>query len=282
MLFHGVSSIRLHQKTLPPTFEPPEKSRIRNGDLLISRANTLELVGAVVVVEGCPENLYLSDKVLRLEMPEDDKRWLMWFLRSPKGRKEIEVRASGNQMSMRNLSQKQLREITLPWPAPNVRREIVRRIETTFAWLDRVSDEQVAATKRLAALDASILQTAFRGELVPQNTNDEPASMLLERVETEKRATAAKAKTERKVDAGSQKPMKRGARMANLFEFLEAGGDWVSTSNAAQALGIVDGSTSDAVEEFYNELRAHLQNGHIQVERRGDEDWLRLIPISEE
>lgn len=268
-------------KTLPPTFVPPEKSRIRNGDLLISRANTLELVGAVVVVEGCPENLYLSDKVLRLEMPDDDKRWLMWFLRSPKGRNEIEVRASGNQMSMRNLSQKQLREIPLPWPAPNVRREIVRRVETTFAWLDLVSDEQIAAAQRLSALDASILQTAFRGQLVPQNTNDEPALTLLERVETENRPTAAERKTHRNLKASSQKLLKRGARMANLIEVLKSHGDWVSASKAAQALGIGDGATSDAVEEFYNELRLHLRNGRIEVERRGSEDWLRLTPIRE-
>lgn len=272
----------LASKTLPPSFEPPEKSRIQNGDLLISRANTLELVGAVVIVDGCPENLYLSDKVLRLEMPEDDKRWLMWFLRSPNGRKEIEARASGNQVSMRNLSQKQLREIPFPWPAPNVRREIVRRIETAFAWLDRVSDKHIATSRLLPLLNASILQAAFSGELVNQNLNDEPASILLERIKAEREEMQAKTEPGRKAVARSQKPIKRGARMTDLIEVLKSKADWVSASNAAQALGIGDGATSDVVEEFYNELRMHLQNGHIEVERRGDEDWLRLMPISAE
>lgn len=272
----------LASKTLPPTFEPPDKSRIQNGDLLISRANTLELLGAVVIVDGCPENLYLSDKVLRLEMPEDDKRWLMWFLRSPKGRKEIEVRASGNQVSMRNISQKKLREIPLPWPAPNVRREIVRRIETAFAWLDRVSDEHAATLRRLPLLDTSILQAAFRGELVPQKPHDEPASRLLERIAAENEQKQVKRKTARKVASRSKKPTKRGANMADLIEVLKSKADWISASNAAQVLGIGDGATSDAVEEFYNELRLHFQNGDVEVERRGDEDWLRLMPISEE
>ena len=272
----------LASKTLPATFEPPEKSRIRNGDLLISRANTLELVGAVVIVDGCPENPYLSDKVLRLEMPEEDKRWLMWFLRSPKGRKEIEVRASGNQVSMRNISQKQLREIPLPWPAPNVRKEIVQRIETAFAWLDRVSEEHAAASRKLPQLDASILQAAFRGELVPQNPNDEPASRLLERIKAEKETKQVKKKTARKAASRSKKSTKRRANMANLIEVLKSKTDWASASNVAQTLGIGDGATSDAVEAFYNELRMHLQKGHIEVERRGNEDWLRLMPISEE
>lgn len=53
-------------KTLPSDYSPPEKARIRPGDLLISRANTLELVGAVALVEQEPRGLYLSDKILRL------------------------------------------------------------------------------------------------------------------------------------------------------------------------------------------------------------------------
>lgn len=69
--------------------------------------------------------------------------------------------------------------------------------------------------------------------------------------------------------------------MANLIEVLKVNENWVSASEVAQALGVGDGATSHAVEKFYNELRVHLQEGHIEVERRGDEDWLRLMPIDE-
>lgn len=61
-------------KTLPVDFHPPEYTRIKAGDFLISRANTLELVGAVVVVDETPPNLFLSDKILRLELPEEYKK----------------------------------------------------------------------------------------------------------------------------------------------------------------------------------------------------------------
>lgn len=70
--------------------------------------------------------------------------------------------------------------------------------------------------------------------------------------------------------------------MASLIEVMKSKEGWVSASHAAQALGIGDGAISDAVEEFYNELRIHLKNGDLEVERRGNEDWFRLIPISEE
>ena len=61
-------------KTLPPSFEPPEKTRIAAGDFLISRANTLELVAAVVIVKATPSNLFLSDKILKLELADAEKQ----------------------------------------------------------------------------------------------------------------------------------------------------------------------------------------------------------------
>jgi type I restriction enzyme S subunit len=101
--------------------------------------------------------------------------------------------------------------------------------------------------------------------------------MLLERVEAEGKTIQAKSKSGRKAAARSQKPMKRGVTMANLIEVLKSKENWVSASDAAEMLGIGDGATSDAVEGFYDELRVCLQDGHIEVERRGDEDWLRLM-----
>jgi type I restriction enzyme S subunit len=81
-----------------------QRSRICKGDLLISRANTLELVGAPVIVHAVTKNLYLSDKVLRLELPDALKAWVLVCLKTRSGRKQIEALATGNQLSMRNIS----------------------------------------------------------------------------------------------------------------------------------------------------------------------------------
>ncbi|AEH63585.1 restriction endonuclease subunit S [Zymomonas mobilis] len=184
-------------KTLPESFTPPENTRIKAGDLLISRANTLELVGAVVIVLECPSNLFLSDKVLRLDVEDGDKPWLMWFLRSPDGRAAIEGAATGNQLSMRNLSQAALKSISMPWPAAEQREEIVSRIESAFAWIECLAADAASARKLIDHLDQSMLAKAFKGELVPQDPADEPASALLDRIRAE-RAAAPKAKRGRR------------------------------------------------------------------------------------
>ncbi|SKA22395.1 restriction endonuclease subunit S [Consotaella salsifontis] len=184
-------------KTFPSGYQPPEKARIRNGDLLFSRANTIELVGAIALVEHAPENLFLSDKVLRLHVDDDDKRWLMWFLRSPEGRKQIEQLATGNQLSMRNLSQSALRSIRLPYPNSETRASQIAQLESAFARADRMEAEAARARKLLDRLESAILARAFRGELVPQDPDDEPASVLLERIRAE-RANAPKQKRGRR------------------------------------------------------------------------------------
>jgi type I restriction enzyme S subunit len=175
-------------KTLPRTFIPPEQTRVKSGDFLISRANTLELVGAVVIVRQTPPNLFLSDKILRLEMAEESKSWMLWFLRSPKGREAIENSSTGNQFSMRNLSQTALRAINVPWPTPNERKAIIHSVETAFIWIDRLASEATSACKLINHLDRAILAKAFRGELVPQDPNDEPAGVLLDRILSERPA----------------------------------------------------------------------------------------------
>lgn len=175
-------------KTLPASFTPPDQTRVQSGDFLISRANTLELVGAVVIVQQTPPNLFLSDKILRLEMVEEAKPWMLWFLRSPRGRASIEGAATGNQLSMRNLSQAALREMDIPWPNELERNEVVQRIEAAFAWIDRLASEATSARRLIDQLDQAVLAKAFRGELVPQDPTDEPASVLLERISAKRGA----------------------------------------------------------------------------------------------
>ena len=58
-------------KPLPPDYAPPNEHLVRTGDLLMSRANTTELVGAVAYVSSAPPNLALPDKVWRFSWQVD-------------------------------------------------------------------------------------------------------------------------------------------------------------------------------------------------------------------
>lgn len=99
-----------------------------------------------------------------------------------------------------NLTLEICRELPIPVPPMQEQTEIVRRVEQLFAFADQLEAKVASAKTRIDHLTQSILAKAFRGELVPQDPNDEPASVLLERIKAQ-RAAAPKAKRGRKASA---------------------------------------------------------------------------------
>jgi type I restriction enzyme S subunit len=90
------------------------------------------------------------------------------------------------------ISLSQLRTFDVVVPNLTAQAAIVRRIEHAFAWIDRLASETVSARKLADHLDRAVLAKAFRGELVPQDPDDEPASIMLERIKTERSAAPEK------------------------------------------------------------------------------------------
>ncbi|WP_212631027.1 restriction endonuclease subunit S [Pseudomonas sp. KB-10] len=93
-----------------------------------------------------------------------------------------------------------MKSFKIPMPPIDEQIEIVRRVEQLFAFADQLGAKVASAKSRIDHLTQSILARAFRGELVPQDPNDEPASVLLERIQAQ-RAAAPKAKRGRKASA---------------------------------------------------------------------------------
>ncbi len=76
--------------------------------------------------------------------------------------------------------------------------QITQRIESLFSYADSILEQAKASLKELDRLDQSILAKAFRGELVPQDPTDEPASVLLKRIKTERAAATATKRSRKK------------------------------------------------------------------------------------
>jgi type I restriction enzyme, S subunit len=138
---------------------------IKTGDFLFSRANTIELVGACLIVHETRRRLLLSDKILRFEFAGDFKNWINWMLKSRLGRTQIEALATGNQESMRNIGQKPIGHICVPVPPANEQRRIVDKIEELFSELDKGVEALTTAREQLKAYRHSVLKHAFEGRL---------------------------------------------------------------------------------------------------------------------
>jgi len=119
-----VSAIRLGQfdpnevKTVDPYTPLPEASRVNAGDVLMTRANTRQLVGAVCRVMDVPDGYFLCDKTLRL-IPDETRisaDFLVEVLQSAQVREQIELAATGTSASMKNVSQASIRSLRIPLP----------------------------------------------------------------------------------------------------------------------------------------------------------------------
>lgn len=245
---------------------------IKEDDFLFSRANTTELVGACVIAKHVTKKVMLSDKILRLQFVENKlKYWLLQFMRGELGRTQIEYAASGNQASMKNVAQGKLLKFAVPLPPLAEVEEIQGNLINAFQYIAKSTSEAEMTLKFINAQRKNILKSAFSGQLVPQDPNDEPASVLLEKIKSEREALAKMPKPRK-----PSKPKKKDDLMNTLLEVLTAENDWIDAQDAFRKCGIADGSSTDRIEEIYTELRKLEKAGNIQIQRQGNFDQLKL------
>lgn len=95
------------------------------------------------------------------------------------------------------LTQQALNSLPVAIPPNAELEEIVRRVETLFAFADRLEARLAQAQTAVDRLTPSLLAKAFRGELVPQDPADEPAAELLKRLAASRAAPAPKTRKSR-------------------------------------------------------------------------------------
>jgi len=112
-------------KALPAELSPDTKLEIREGDFLLTRANTPERVGDVCVVRSARPRLMLCDLVYRLQIRCDvaTPDFLAYWFLCPSGRHQIEVTARGSSRSMVKVSHGLIRAWTVVLPSVLEQRE---------------------------------------------------------------------------------------------------------------------------------------------------------------
>ena len=146
---------------------------IQKGDFLISRANTVQLVGACVIAERVTKQVMLSDKTLRIQFKDPSlKPWVLHYLRSREGRNQIEALCTGNQESMRNISQKSIRQIQLPLAPAEERDRVIAYLDQQLSRLQASVVIFGIIQAKLKQARASILKAAVEGRLVERAMNN--------------------------------------------------------------------------------------------------------------
>lgn len=170
------------RRVSPEVDEAYAKARIQDGDVLVSVVGT---IGRVALVEGVTERTNIARAVSRIRPNRSlvDPAWLFWRLSAA----DAQARFDGDvrEVARKTLNITLIKETPFRLPPLEDQRAIVRRIEAAFGKIDGLAAEAERALKLTDRLDQRLLVKAFDGELVPQDPNDEPAEVLLERIRTE-------------------------------------------------------------------------------------------------
>ncbi|RFA25784.1 hypothetical protein CAI21_18160 [Alkalilimnicola ehrlichii] len=154
-------------KALPSDLAPDPNLSIRTGDLMISRANTRDLVGSAAVALADYSNLLLCDKLYRLRL--DDSRCLPRFLscylgtRMARGRLELE--ATGASSSMLNIGQATVRDLVFPVPPVDEQHGIVTFIDNQLVRSDKLVAEAEKAVELLQERRSALISAAVTGKI---------------------------------------------------------------------------------------------------------------------
>ncbi len=176
------------------------KYLVEEGDIVLAMDRPVISTGLKVArVTKADAGCLLVQRVTRVRASEFVAQdFLWWFLNTQTFLDHSLQRATGSDLP--HISGDDIATCPLPIPPLEEQHEIVRRIEAAFARIDRLAKEAKRAMELVGRLDEAILAKAFRGELVPQDENDEPAERLLSRIRAE-RAAAPKARRGRAAKA---------------------------------------------------------------------------------
>jgi len=260
--------LEVENKALPDALEPRPGLEIKSGDLLITRAGPRGRVGVCCLVRKTRPKLMMCDKVYRLRCKLDivTPEYLELVLNAPQIIELLDELKTGISDSGVNLTQGRFVAMKLPLPSIPIQQAIVDETERRISILSELEREFSTDLCRTDRLRQSILKQAFSGQLVPQNGNDEPASVLLERIRATqpaqpKQPTVSQRKRRApgpKPGAPSTEPLPMVAETtasygdaiaARILAVMQPGREYVR-ADLAEPLGLTTGQWNAAIQEL--------------------------------
>ena len=156
-------------KALPPELDPKTEYELRPGDVLISRANTRELVGsAAIVPSDVRSKLLLCDKLFRIALsPEVDAAYLTFCLRTRAARFQYEQDATGASGSMQNIGQDAIKNLVFPFPSYAEQQQIAAFLDWKTDQIDALIAKKQALLQKLKEKRLAVITQAVTKGLNP-------------------------------------------------------------------------------------------------------------------
>lgn len=179
-------------------YEESPEIKIQNGDILIVKTGSS--YGKTSLVENLPWKSTINPQIAVVKDVKIEKQFLVYFFQSPYAQSKFKDFVLGT--SIPTFSQLNLISLQIPLPPLAEQHRIVAKIEELLPEIEEYGKAQEALDKLNAELPErlkkSILQEAIEGRLVPQDPNEESASVLLDNIRKEKKRLVKEGKLKKK------------------------------------------------------------------------------------
>jgi type I restriction enzyme S subunit len=156
----------MEHKTLPADLKPRPEYLVNLGDVLVSRANTRELVGSAAQVDRVLPQLLLCDKTFRIRTyPGLIGKFLVYILGSKLARQWIEINASGASASMQNIGQDTIRDMVVAIPSIGEQISINSYLMEQIASFQKVTAKAQESIRLMKERRSALISAAVTGKI---------------------------------------------------------------------------------------------------------------------
>lgn len=152
-------------KALPSEMEPRPELGLKTGDVLVSRANTRELVGSCAVVPHDYPRLLLCDKLYRIGCSQRVTPDFLAALVAVYGRRSVEIEATGASSSMVNIAQSVILDLVVAFPCVSEQIEIISRVSFATARLEMLRVKTEHSITLLKERRSALITAAVTGQI---------------------------------------------------------------------------------------------------------------------
>jgi len=177
---------------------PDSKYWLRHNDILIQRSNSRELVGTSCIYDDKDAAFIYPDLMMRIHlMSSVDVRYVDSVLKSTLTREYYIANATGSAGSMPKINQAIVANTLVPLPPCAEQKRLVQYLDEVMNITSCIETGKLDILELVSQAKSKILDLAIRGQLLPQDPTDEPASVLLERIRAEKEELIKQGKIKR-------------------------------------------------------------------------------------
>ncbi len=258
-----------HMKTIRVPCSKLSALLLQSGDILFNEGGDIDKLGRGWVWGGEIERCVFQNHVFRARLKDTRyaPKFFSWYGNSCGY--DYFLSHGRQTTNLASINRSVLSSLPVPIPPPEEQNEIVRRVEMLFACADRLEKRYMACLAKVESLTPILMSKAFRGELVPQDPEDECATALLKRAAVARASQPSPARRTHSTEISTERKTRSETIVLKRTEVLATHLTNILNSRGPLCPEALWSASQLDINDFYDQLRNEEATGLLREIREG-------------